>query len=260
MKVLKHQLIVIIIALLGMFSCGYDNYEQPQVVFSGALQDGNTSLQIKAGNVFKLFQYKEDGYIEGGTAGIDIHVNQDGRFSALLFPGRYKMVVNSSGPVYNIHSWNDFPCNENGDLDTLCFEIEKSTSMNFNVTPFYRIENFETYYANDSVYSKFTIRKMIESNDQSVLFRQVAAYLSPTMHINNDTPVYAKKSGVQPDETVLIVQSLKNYYSDSKYLNNYRNYVYVRIGVSLRLDAQETIYSKVIKIDGIPELTIRKLK
>lgn len=262
MKTFNYLYLIILGGLLFLPACQFDNYDEPQLVLSGTIMNGDEPLNTRYGVILKLFQYREDGFIDAGAGSIDLYVNQEGKYNALLFPGRYKMTVNRTGPLYTIHTWNDFPKNEENLPDTIYLDLNSNKTMNFSVTPFYQIRDFQAFYRNDSIISRFVVKKVTERDDNQVLFRQVALFLSPTVHVNNDTPLLERKSGVKVDEVTEIKTSLKGYYTDdaSKYLSNYRNYVYVRAGISLRLEAQETIYSPVIKIEGIPQETISKFK
>lgn len=262
MKRIKYIQLLIVVVVAGIFfsSCEYDNYDEPNVEFSGTLMNGDNPLDTRWGVLFKLYQYKEDGFADAGARSIDVFVDQEGKFSSKLFPGRYKMVVYSEGGVNYIYNWNDFPTNSGGNLDTLYFTLDKNKKLDFSVTPFYEIKDFEAFYRNDSIISRFTIKKNTDRTDTQVLFRRVAALVSPTIHVNNDTELLATKTGATVDTPIEIKCSLKDYYSNTYYKNNFRDYAYVRIAVSLRLTGQESVYSKIIKVTGIPDETIKKFK
>jgi hypothetical protein len=263
MKKTIYNIAAIIISALVLFSCEFDNYDEPGTSFKGVLKNGDTSLNTRHGVIFKLYQYREDGYISAGSQSIDVYINQNGEYSALLFPGRYKMVVNTEGGVNHAYDWNDFPRNESGNLDTLYFNLNGDKTLDFNVTPYFEINDFRAVYRNDSIISGFTIKKLTDITTTSIVgFRNVSMYLSPTIHVNNDTPLSFPKtaSQVTVDTPIEIAGSLKNYYTSTNYKNNYRDYVYVRIAISLRVSGQEFIYSPIIKVEGIPQETIYKFK
>lgn len=262
MKYIKNILLLTVLAGVLLTSCEFDNFDEPNATLSGKLKYGDRTLDTRYGTVFKLYQYKEDGYIAAGSKSIDVYINQEGEFNAKLFPGRYKMVVYSEGGINYIHDWNDFPRNGNNELDTLYFDLNKNKTIDFNVTPFFEINDFDAFYRNDSIVSRFTIKKLTDRDDNQMLFRRVALYVSPTVHVNYETPLSEAKSGAKVDTPIEIKVPLKSYYNSSSigYLNNYRSYAYVRVGISLRLTGQEFIYSKVIKVTGIPEETIKKFK
>ena len=88
--------LLVLTVILLCASCEFDNYDEPNVMFTGRLVDGDQVLNTKRGIVFKLFQYREDGFISAGSTWISVYMDQEGNFSSLLFPGRYKMVVNTN--------------------------------------------------------------------------------------------------------------------------------------------------------------------
>ncbi|MDR2805964.1 MAG: DUF3823 domain-containing protein [Dysgonamonadaceae bacterium] len=262
MKTFKFFPIFIFIALL-FGACEFDNFNEPEIGLTGKLKFEEQFLNTRQNVLFRLYQYKEDGYLAANERPIEIRVDQEGKYNALLFPGRYKMTVNPESGVNYVHKWKDFPTNESGELDTLYFDISKNKTLDFEVIPYYKIKDFEAKFERDSVVAHFNIEKLTVIDDNRITgFRNVSLFLSPTMHVNNDTPVsFAKRvSDVKPGQDIEIVAPLNTYYSNSFYKNNFRTYVYVRLGISLRVSAQEFIYSKVIKVEGIPQETINKYK
>ena len=66
-------------------------------------------------------------------------MDQEGNFSSLLFPGRYKMVVNTNNgdiedaDIYSAYTWKDFApvSKETGLLDTIYVMLDKNRTMEF---------------------------------------------------------------------------------------------------------------------------------
>jgi len=260
-----------LIALITvMSSCEYDNYDEPNVTLSGVLMNGDKPLDTKRGIAFKLYQYREDGFVDAGTRSLDVYVDQEGQFKALLFPGRYKMVVNENNggkedpDISTLYTWSDFPKNEsNGNLDTLYFTLDRSKKIDFQVKPYYDFENLEAFYRNDSIVVRFSVSKNIESDDTQLSLRKINLFVGPTVHINRETALYASlpTSMLKPGVPIEFKYSLEHYYkSTGSYVNNFRTYAYIRLGLALRLDPTVYSYSKVIKVEGIPTETINKFK
>lgn len=282
MKTIIYRLLVISITLISFVACEFDNYDEPQITFSGRLLDGNETLNTKRGIVFKLYQYKEDGYVSAGASSLNVYMDQEGNFSSLLFPGRYKMVVNTnngeleSPDIYSAFAWGDGfkPVNEStGVLDTIYFTLDKKKTMDFQVTPYYKFNNLEAFYEDDNVVVRFTITKLVNGDDSKQKIRKVSSFLSPTVHVNRDTKLFTslstrdilnfKLKDLQTGETSEVIEmkcSLKNYYSNQYYVNNYRNYVYLRLGTSTEGFVDVYNYSTIIKITDIPEDVIGKFK
>jgi hypothetical protein len=259
MKTIKY-LFAFVTVILFFSACAFDNYDEPTTVFTGQLKMEGVDLNTRHNVLFRLYQYKEDGYIANNRP-IDVWVNQEGKYNALLFPGRYKMVVNEASGINYIHDWNDFPKNSTGNLDTLYFTLEGNKKLDFSITPYFKINDFQAFFQNDSIISTFSIQKLTNITETPIVgFRSVGMYLSPTIHVNNETQLFFTSTGVTAGTPVRIRGHLREYYSNTHYKNNYREYVYVRIAVSLRVSAQEFIYSKIIKVEGIPQETIQKFK
>ena len=269
MKTIIYQIFSFLVVLSLLCSCSFDNYDEPSLTLNGRLLDGNESLNTKRGIAFKLFQYREDGFISAGSTWINVYVDQEGKFSSLLFPGRYKMVVNTNNgdiedpDIYSACTWEDFPKNENtGALDTLFFTLDNSKIIDFQVKPYYKFRDMEAFYRNDSVIVRFAVNKLIDSEDSKVRMRKISVFLSPTMHVNRDTEVYfnLSMSEIKTDEMIEYRCYLKDYYSNQYYVNNYRDYVYIRLGASTMGYVNVFNYSPIIKLSGIPQETIKKFK
>ena len=262
-------------------SCEFDNYDEPNVMFTGRLVDGDQVLNTKRGIVFKLFQYREDGFISAGSTWISVYMDQEGNFSSLLFPGRYKMVVNTNNgdiedaDIYSAYTWKDFApvSKETGLLDTIYVMLDKNRTMEFQVSPYYRFENAKAFFRNDSIITNFSIRKLVddEASTLDLSMRNVSLFVSPTMHINWNTESFVNmskkviiaykdlKTGEATDALEL-GYPLSKYYSNDSYVNNYRNYAYLRLGISTNAFGGVYNYSSILKVEGIPEDVIKKYK
>ena len=254
-----------LLSIITLISCEYDNYDEPETTLQIVVKDGDDVLNTSHGELFRLYQYVEDGYIAANSEYIPVNVDQEGKCQALLFPGRYKLVVNPGGKVNTVHMWNDFPRNEEGTLDTLYFELKGNKELQFDVTPYYRIPNFTATVRNDSIVAEFDLEQAHEASGSErpndLMTRSVSLLVSPTMFVNNEVAkLQAKGSKMKVGERNQIRISLKNYYTAQYYPNNYRDYAYVRIAVALRKDATEYIYSRIIKVENIPAETINKFK
>lgn len=278
MKTIFYRSFLLLITVTLFGSCSFDNYDEPNVKLSGRLLDGTETLNTKRGIAFKLFQYREDGFISAGSTWINVYTDQEGKFSSVLFPGRYKMVVNTNNggtedpDIYSSYTWGDFPKDENtGELDTLYFTLSGNKTMEFQVKPYYKFKDVETVYRNDSLILSFSITKLLESTDASMNIQVLKAFLSPTMHINNTTEVAfnmsarqlvdLRKLGVGDTSDKLEIKCyLKDYYSNQYYVNNYRDYAYVRLGAATKVNPTVFNYSSIVKATGMPEETIKKFK
>ena len=273
--------LLVLTVILLCASCEFDNYDEPNVMFTGRLVDGDQVLNTKRGIVFKLFQYREDGFISAGSTWISVYMDQEGNFSSLLFPGRYKMVVNTNNgdiedaDIYSDYTWKDFDpvSKETGLLDTIYVMLDKNRTMEFQVSPYYRFENAKAFFRNDSIITNFSIRKLVddEASTLDLSMRNVSLFVSPTMHINWNTESFVNmskkviiaykdlKTGEATDALEL-GYPLSKYYSNDSYVNNYRNYAYLRLGISTNAFGGVYNYSSILKVEGIPEDVIKKYK
>ena len=106
-------------ASLWYLSCKKDNYEAPSSTLSGRLVYGGDSIGLEKDQVpFELYQY---GFGKVGALGATF--TPEGRYSALLFDGEYKMIIpTSQGPFLSMSQWirrPRFPFNHSkGQSDT----------------------------------------------------------------------------------------------------------------------------------------------
>ena len=117
-------------------SCGKDNYDEPNSLFTGKVVYNNEPLGVRGSNGDVYLQFWQDGY-ELKTS-FDVFVTQDGSFSAMLFDGTYKLVMNNNrGP------WVNSP-------DTVIINVKGRTTKDYPVTPYYTLKNIN-YSLNGSL-------------------------------------------------------------------------------------------------------------
>lgn len=126
MKNLLHIFLLAVLAT-AVVSCGKDNYDQPESSFAGKVVYDGQPLGVRGSNGDVYLQFWQSGY-ELNTS-FNVYVAQDGSYSAMLFDGVYKLVMNSNrGP------WVNSP-------DTVTVEVNGATVKDYPVTPYYTISN-----------------------------------------------------------------------------------------------------------------------
>src|SRR5687768_6041350 len=86
----------IILAVLVVFaSCKKDNFDPPGSTFKGRITYNGEPIMVEQNQV--RFQLWEPGW--GLNGALDVAIDQDGSYSAVLFNGKYKLVIpKNEGP------------------------------------------------------------------------------------------------------------------------------------------------------------------
>ena len=148
MKKIKYILLITIAAFV-LSSCGLDNYDAPQSRLQGKITYNGETLGLRGTGEAVRLQLYQDGYELRDN--IQVFVGQDGTFEAMLFDGEYKLVTrNQNGPWVNTR-------------DTIVVNLEGSTEVEVNVTPFFTISN-ETLTLNGSVLNaSFNVNQIVNT-------------------------------------------------------------------------------------------------
>jgi len=132
---MKHLSKIFLLAALIIISvsCGKDNYDAPGSLFTGKVVYNNQPLGVRGSNGDVYLQFWQDGY--DLKTSFNVYVAQDGSFSAMLFDGTYKLVMNNNrGP------WVNSP-------DTVVVNVKGKTNQDYPVKPYFMLSNI-TYNKN----------------------------------------------------------------------------------------------------------------
>lgn len=232
---MKMKLQFILCLLLVAFSsaCKKDNYAPPKSMLTGAiLYEGDTirvaSMQVK----FELWQ---TGF--GKLTPINVNVNQDGTFSALLFDGDYKLdFPRGEGPFMSNK------IDQKNNSDTLLVHVRGNTQQNIEVLPYYMIRNPKFSLNGRTVIATFKLEKIItDVNSKSI--DNVYLYLNKTLFVDNNNNIASSSiSGVDISDmnNISLQVNIPELIPD-------QNYIFARIGVKIT-DVEDMLFSKVIKI------------
>jgi hypothetical protein len=228
MKAKIFSLVPVLLALL-LAGCGeYDNFEPPKSTLSGSVVYNGQPVGVRSGTVrLELRQPGKDYPIWKATK-IDVHVAQDGTFSAVLFDGSYKLTrVRGNGP------WVD-------QTDTIDVKVSGGATVEVPVEPFFVIKN-ETFQKNgNTINTSFTLQRGNTSRD----LERVNLYVSST------TIVDATKQTANGEKLAAAVTDLSQPVSLSVNIPGAlagKPYVFARIGVKTR-GVEELAYSAPVKI------------
>ena len=97
MKKFRYSLLILVLGLLAA-SCKYDNYDAPQVEFSGQLLYNGKPFLFDGrsdGDLSKIIQLTQYGFGKTGNP-ITAQVDATGQFKQLLFTGDYHITVRNT--------------------------------------------------------------------------------------------------------------------------------------------------------------------
>lgn len=143
MRKITHALLLSALAA-SMQGCGLDNYEEPQSRLTGRITYRGEPLQLRHGSI--RFDLEQDTYELGDK--IEVVISQEGTFSALLFPGKYRFVARpGNGP------WTD-------DSPAVEFTIGDGKRFDFQVTPYFLVRQGECSLAGTSLRGSCTVERV----------------------------------------------------------------------------------------------------
>lgn len=231
MKTIRSYILLATIGMLG--ACSYDNYDAPESKFEGNLVYQGTPLNLDPRNVY--MELWEPGWAKKSK--IDIHVDQNGRFSAVLFNGNYKLFIRRNSVPFMA------PHNEQTNSDTILVEVRGNKKMDIDVTPYYLIRNASITNSGKTVDATFGIEKIITDANQKDVER-VTLYINKVNLVSADTKIgeASLNGGDIADPNAI---SLTTQIPD---MTPAQPYVYARVGVKLA-GVDYLIYSPIQKID-----------
>ena len=253
MKSFKYFLMLCAVAL-SFAACEYDNYEGPEYYLKGNLFYGDSNIVFDSNvSILKACQ-KGYGKTDGGQS---IRISDDGTFSQLFFEGDYWLTLANNQYPY---MFPDFPSLGNGlGYDSVYMHIDDDQQINFECIPYYVFDEI-TYTPLDENSTTLDVTFTFRRNDDPRLpedlpyVKRTFLYAGINQHVNTGTTL-SKGSApmkITTEKTVTIKLDLSKYRSSTYYPNNYRDYLYFRIG--LQIDGLDGYYllSKLVRVDNVP--------
>jgi hypothetical protein len=247
-KNLIYTLVVVVVCILT--SCEYDNYDAPSYEFSGILKTADGSNFSYDSNR-TLFQFFQSGYgkVDVGT---NMNVTDNGTFQQLLFKDDYKLTLVNHNLPFEI---DEFPSLSTG-FDTIPYHITKHVQETFTVRPYYTIENLTVALEGKRINATFDVVKNHDTQKEAPRLIRAYIYLGTTIHVNSGTScqrLQQIKATVMPDTQTLTIGIPLSYYRDKTYyVNNYRDYAFVRVGLLLDGVPDYVLVSEIVKITDLP--------
>ncbi|WP_345210119.1 DUF3823 domain-containing protein [Mucilaginibacter gynuensis] len=215
--------LLLLLVIAGASSCKKDNYEAPKSKLSGRVVFNGQPIGVRSNQVqLELWQHGYDFFNK-----IQIFVDQNGSFSALVFDGDYKLTrLPGSGPWVT-------------QTDSIDVHVSGNTIVDVPVTPYFAVTNAAYTRSGNDITASVTIAR----GDQGSQLEQVRLYVFRTTLLdqdNNSAIGVVNGAAVTPgtpfNATVTIPAALTG--ADA---------VYVRVGVKT-VGANELAYSAPQKI------------
>ncbi|WP_437920388.1 DUF3823 domain-containing protein [Sphingobacterium sp. LRF_L2] len=220
---MKFFLAVAIVITGLLTSCEYDNFEEPSSMLTGKVMYENTTIGVRRHGT--RLQVIQKGYAL--QTPMDIYIDQDGTYSAVVSDGDYKLFRVGDAP------WLPQAA------DTIEITVKGNTQIDVPVTPYFTVEDESFLVSNNSLIATFKVNKIVSTANVDA----VKLYLGETLFTDNSKYEYSQELdvnsltlGTVTNITAAIPSSLQNL-----------DYVFARVGVK-STSSGEYYYSQVQKI------------
>lgn len=215
-----------LLLLIGLGSCAYDNYEPPQSRLEGRIVYKGEPIQVEYNNV--TFELWEPGWQL--RTPINVTVDQDGSYAALLFDADYKLVLPPAQGPYRRLS------------DTTRVSLRGSQNLDIEVLPYYLIRNAVLTPSGRKITAVCQLEKIITDSTLARNVERISLYASKTQFVDSRTSVASTSltgtAATHPNPTLSL---------EVPTLTPAQNYVFARIGVKIA-GVEDLIFSPVQKI------------
>ncbi len=227
------QSIILLVALAAFASCKKDNFDPPGSTLKGRITYNGQPVMVEQNQV--RFQLWEPGW--GLNAPIDVAVNQEGGYSAVLFDGNYKLVIpKNEGPFMSKSVGST--------KDTIIIKLQGSQDFDVEVIPYYMVTSAQFSQANGRVSSTVKIEKIItDANAKNI--ESVSLYINKTAFVGSNGNMQIQRK----DSAVNAATDLNNLQLSVPIpaITPAQNYVFARVGVKIA-GVEDRLYSPIQKI------------
>jgi len=227
--------IIIALGVIGSFlaSCQKDNFSEPGSKFEGKLVYKGEAINVSYNDV--TFQLWEPGWQKKGE--INVAVDQDGSYSAMLFNSNYKLIIPSNqGPFRST-------TNAETKSDTILVNLNGSKTMDIEVMPYYMIRTPQFTVSGRDVTGTFKAEQIITGTSGKNIER-VNLYVNKTQFVDFRSNV-ASAELAGATVTVGTTVSLK---ATVPAITPTQTYVFARIGLKIA-GIEDMIFSPVVKVN-----------
>ena len=251
---MKKRLIFSIILLGFLFaSCEYDNYDAPDITFSGKLTvEGKDFLYDgNPGRPVLLLCQKGFGKVDGGTS---LRIDEKGNFQQVIFAGDYWLTLNNVKYPFEFADFNSLGSGLG--YDSIQMHITSNVVKNLEVIPYYDITNFSASVDGDNIVLRADVTENEGTRETAPRTVFARGYVSTSSIVNSQT-VCTKSArtvitGSGSAEVRIPIHNDVVAYRDI-YINNFREYAFCRIAFELDGIANYYLFSETVKIEGVPQ-------
>lgn len=246
MKKLNILVIALFVTAFLLGGCAKDNFDPPQTWMTGRLVYNGEPFYLD-GNPDKgdddLLHFFQDGW--GKHEGWAIRVRENGTFSSLLFDGEYKLIVR---PTLDFpFEWTGWPKNSEGGLDTMVINLKGDKVIpDIEVTPYYQIKDL-TIAGGPFVTATFNLQEVLP--EANVHVEKVYMYMNVGQLVHSGSQVSQSIEVTDITKPITIKMPVAKYRDG--YVNNFREYGFVRIAVKLS-NTTRMLWSPVQRVDNLP--------
>ncbi|MDD4515772.1 DUF3823 domain-containing protein [Massilibacteroides sp.] len=222
-KIISNILFVLAF-LISLTGCGKDNYDEPGSTLIGKITYNGESLHLRGTGEAIRLQLYQDGYAKRDP--ISVYVGQDGDFSAVLFPGEYKLVTrDGNGPWVNTR-------------DTVVVNLKGTATVELEVTPFFTVSGENLTVSSTAMNASFTINQIVPT----AKIQRAMLILSKTQFADDVNNLFRKDFS---DISVGTVSLSADISGNADVAN--AEALYARVGVQA-VGADQAIYSEVVRL------------
>lgn len=223
MKIKKYTGFLLLLGILFIAGCAKDNLKAPTLLISGNVVGGGGPVGVRStGVAFEIWQHGYQLFTK-----IPLPIDENGKFSALLYAGDYLFVRSKgAGP------WVDAS-------DSIAVSVHDNMTFDIPVDPYFVVSNVSFVKNGTNVDATFTVKSV----NTTKALELVRLYIGPNIIIdqnNNSANVQALAAAVavgQPIKlTVAIPASIAT-----------QDYIFARVGVKT-IGIAELMYSTPQKV------------
>ncbi|HMH23896.1 MAG TPA: DUF3823 domain-containing protein [Puia sp.] len=226
--------IVLLAGWAGVISCKKDNYSAPSSTLSGHIVYKGEAIGVEYnqvplelyqygfGKVAKIGSFSSIPYNSNGVGNVSNTFAPDGGYSALLFDGSYKLVIqNDQGPFI-------WPTTAGGSPDSVAISMKGNQTMDLNVIPYYMIRTPVITAAGGNVSAKFKAEKIVTDPATARDIQSVSLFISktefPSSDVNNGRSDLNGAAIADPNNISLNVAIPANFG---------QNYLFARVAIQI---------------------------
>jgi len=250
----KQSIFVLFILALSLTACKYDNYKAPDCYLSGQFTYQGQPICFD-GNADVLRAYQKGfGKEDNGQT---IRVSDNGSFSQLFFEGDYYLSLNNQQYPY---LFPDFPSRGAGlGYDSILMHISSNLTRDFEVVPYF-VFNKITYVPMEPTSTKLSVTidyaKNTDTRVASITnkVQRLCVFVSTTPYVNSASTLSKfSKPLKKVSGTFTIDVELSKYRDVTYFVNNYKDYLYFRVGMEIT-DVSDKYYimSPIYKVENVP--------